>query len=308
MERVIGLHRARARPRAGRGAAAQLHPARRVPVGRRASRSRTAAPTRYDSGNYPAGLEMALEHDRRAATSARARPPRAPRAATSASASPATSRARASAPTRARTCASSRAARSSSPRASPRRGRGTRRRFAQIAADALGCDPADVTVVTGDTRALQLGRRHLREPRARDERQRHPRRRARGARQGAAARRAISSRSRRTTSSWRTGASRVKGAPGTAPHARRPRDGRQPDPLRLRQGGVGGRAAPRQAARGRRCSRPARSPGLEADGYYAPPQATFASGCHAAIVEVDVRHGRGRDPAATSSSTTAARW
>jgi aerobic carbon-monoxide dehydrogenase large subunit len=32
-------------------------------------------------------------------------------------------------------------------------------------------------------------------------------------------------------------------------------------------------------------------PGLEARGYYAPPQATFASGCHAAIVEVDVDTG-----------------
>jgi CO/xanthine dehydrogenase Mo-binding subunit len=29
------------------------------------------------------------------------------------------------------------------------------------------------------------------------------------------------------------------------------------------------------------------APGLEAFGYYAPPQATFASGCHVAIVEVD---------------------
>ena len=33
-------------------------------------------------------------------------------------------------------------------------------------------------------------------------------------------------------------------------------------------------------------------PGLEARGYYAPPQATFASGCHAAIVEVDVETGQ----------------
>jgi CO/xanthine dehydrogenase Mo-binding subunit len=32
-------------------------------------------------------------------------------------------------------------------------------------------------------------------------------------------------------------------------------------------------------------------PGLEARGYYAPPHATFASGCHAAIVEVDVATG-----------------
>jgi len=33
------------------------------------------------------------------------------------------------------------------------------------------------------------------------------------------------------------------------------------------------------------------TPGLEAHGYYAPPQSTFASGCHAAIVEVDVDTG-----------------
>src|SRR5262249_57846493 len=32
-------------------------------------------------------------------------------------------------------------------------------------------------------------------------------------------------------------------------------------------------------------------PGLEARGYYAPPHSTFASGCHAAIVEVDVDTG-----------------
>ena len=32
-------------------------------------------------------------------------------------------------------------------------------------------------------------------------------------------------------------------------------------------------------------------PGLEAHGYYAPPHSTFASGCHAAIVEVDLATG-----------------
>src|SRR3989475_7208551 len=36
---------------------------------------------------------------------------------------------------------------------------------------------------------------------------------------------------------------------------------------------------------------PDEEPGLEARGYYAPPHATFASGCHAAIVEVDVATG-----------------
>ena len=37
---------------------------------------------------------------------------------------------------------------------------------------------------------------------------------------------------------------------------------------------------------------PGEEPGLEANGYYAPPQATFASGFHAAIVEVDIRTGQ----------------
>jgi len=36
---------------------------------------------------------------------------------------------------------------------------------------------------------------------------------------------------------------------------------------------------------------PGEEPGLEAYGYYAPPHATFASGCHAAIVEVDIATG-----------------
>ena len=36
---------------------------------------------------------------------------------------------------------------------------------------------------------------------------------------------------------------------------------------------------------------PGDEPGLEAFGYYAPPQATFASGCHVAEVEVDAATG-----------------
>ena len=69
-----------------------------------------------------------------------------------------------------------------------------------------------------------------------------------------------------------------------------------------------GRAAAREAARRAPCSREGEEPGLEARGYYAPPHATFASGCHAAIVEVDVEHRRTSRSCATSSSTTAARW
>ena len=74
------------------------------------------SPTRYDSGNYPAGLDMALEligagdfRRRQAEARRRGTPPRS-------RTSPATSRARASAPTKAPTCASSRAARFSWPR------------------------------------------------------------------------------------------------------------------------------------------------------------------------------------------------
>src|SRR5205814_10479814 len=33
------------------------------------------------------------------------------------------------------------------------------------------------------------------------------------------------------------------------------------------------------------------APGREAHGYYAPPHSTFASGCHAAIVDVDAETG-----------------
>src|SRR2546427_12228053 len=36
-------------------------------------------------------------------------------------------------------------------------GQGHATTFAQIAADALGCDPADVTVITGDTRRFNWG-------------------------------------------------------------------------------------------------------------------------------------------------------
>ena len=82
------------------------------------------------------------------------------------------------------------------------------------------------------------------------------------------------------------GAARVKGVPG-----------RQltlgalatvANPIRYAYGKEAAEAAlklvkPRQGA----VLREDEEPGLEARGYYAPPQATFASGCHAAIVEVD---------------------
>ncbi len=67
------------------------------------------------------------------------------------------------------------------------------------------------------------------------------------------------------------------------------------NPIRYAYGKEAAEAALRlvEAAPGRR-PRGGRGAGLEAHGYYSPPQATFASGCHAAIVEVDVETGEVR--------------
>jgi len=88
----------------------------------------------------------------------------------------------------------------------------------------------------------------------------------------------------------RDGAVSVKGVPDRRLALGALRDGRQPDPLRVRQEAAEAAlrlVKPRQGA----VLRDGEEPGLEARGYYAPPQATFASGCHAAVVEVDVETG-----------------
>ena len=168
-------------------------------------------------------------------------------------------------------------------------GQGHATTFAQIAAEVLGCDPTAVTVVTGDTRRFNWGA-------------------------GTYASRAL-----------------VVGGTAVHAAASKVRDKAlriaaelleaSPDDLELRDGmvcvrGVPGRGLPLGAlatvanpiryAYGKEAAEAAlrlvkprtgavlaegEEPGLEAFGYYAPPQSTFASGCHASIVEVDVATG-----------------
>ena len=168
-------------------------------------------------------------------------------------------------------------------------GQGHATTFAQIAADALGCDPADVTVITGDTRRFNWGA-------------------------GTFASRAL-----------------VTGGNAVGVAARKVRNKAlriaadlleaSPDDLEIANGRVSVRGAPASAltlgalatvanpiryAYGKEATdaalrlvkprpgavlAPDEEPGLEAHGYYAPPHATFASGCHAVIVEVDPATG-----------------
>ena len=169
-------------------------------------------------------------------------------------------------------------------------GQGHYTTFAQIAADALGCDPADIKVVTGDTTRFNWGA-------------------------GTFASRALVTSGNAVGIAARTvrdkalrlaaellevsptdlelaeGAVRVKGVPGR----------------RLTLGALAAVANPIRYAYGKDATEAAlklvkprqgavlaedAEPGLEAHGYYAPPQATFASGCHAAIIEVDPGTGQ----------------
>ncbi len=168
-------------------------------------------------------------------------------------------------------------------------GQGHPTTFAQIAADALGCDPTDVTVITGDTSRFNWGA-------------------------GTFASRALVTSGNAIASAASKvrhkalkiaaelleaspddleisdGAVRVRGAPATA----------------LTLGALATVANPIRYAYGKDATDAAlrlvkprsgavlaadEEPGLEARGYYAPPSATFASGCHAAIVEVDIASG-----------------
>jgi carbon-monoxide dehydrogenase large subunit len=168
-------------------------------------------------------------------------------------------------------------------------GQGHGTTFAQIAAEALGCDPADVTVVTGDTTKFNWGAGTYA---------------SRGlVTSGSAIHRAaveVREKVLRLAASLlevsphdlelADGRVRVKGAPGKeltlgalATVA---------NPIRYAYGKEAADAAlrlvkPREGA----VLLEGEEPGLEARGYYAPPHATFASGCHAAIVEIDVETG-----------------
>jgi aerobic carbon-monoxide dehydrogenase large subunit len=168
-------------------------------------------------------------------------------------------------------------------------GQGHATTFAQIAAEALGCDPADVTVVTGDTTKFNWGAGTYAS-------------RALVTSGNAIYRAATAVRDKALRLAANLlevsphdleladGRARVRGAPGReltlgalATVA---------NPIRYAYGTESAEAAlrlvkPRQGA----VLLEGEEPGLEAHGYYAPPHSTFASGCHAAIVEVDVATG-----------------
>ncbi|MFQ5830289.1 MAG: aerobic carbon-monoxide dehydrogenase large subunit [Candidatus Methylomirabilia bacterium] len=168
-------------------------------------------------------------------------------------------------------------------------GQGHYTTFAQIAAAALGCDPGDVTVITGDTSKFNWGAGTF------------------ASRALVTSGNAISVAAGRVRQKALTlaadllevspadlelagGTVGVKGVPGRE----------------LTLGALASVANPIRYAYGEDASDAAlrlvkpragavladgEEPGLEAYGYYAPPQSTFASGCHAAIVEVDVDTG-----------------
>ena len=168
-------------------------------------------------------------------------------------------------------------------------GQGHQTTFAQIAAEALGCAASDVTVVTGDTGRFNWGAGTF-----------ASRALVTSGNAVAVAARKVRDKALRIAGELLEaspgdielvdGAARVKGVPG-----------RQltlgalatvANPIRYAYGKEAAEAAlrlvkPRQGA----VLREDEEPGLEARGYYAPSQATFASGCHAAIVEVDIETG-----------------
>jgi CO/xanthine dehydrogenase Mo-binding subunit len=169
-------------------------------------------------------------------------------------------------------------------------GQGHPTTFAQIVASAIGCDPADVTVVTGDTGRFNWGAGTY-ASRALVTSGNAVFAAARKVRDKALALAAQLLEVSPADLELADGAARVKGMPG-------------------RQLGLGALAAvanPIRYAYGKEAAEAAlrlvkpregpvlaegETPGLEADAYYAPPHATFASGCHAAIVEVDVATGQ----------------
>ncbi|MGH2404194.1 MAG: molybdopterin cofactor-binding domain-containing protein, partial [bacterium] len=138
--------------------------------------------------------------------------------------------------------------------------------FAQIIGDALGVDVRDVTVATGDSGAFGWGT-------------------------GAFASRAAVVGGNAAALAARAVREKALTVAATLLEAR-------PDDLELAGGRVFVRGAPaRSVALGEVAvaANPLRGtippewegPGLEASRYFAPPHGTFASGCHAAIVEID---------------------
>ena len=168
-------------------------------------------------------------------------------------------------------------------------GQGHPTTFAQIAADALGCDPAKVTVVTGDTSRFNWGAGTF-----------ASRALVTAGNAVASAAGKVREKALRLAADLLEvapqdlevcdGAVRVRGVPD-----RRVSLGALAtvaNPIRYAYGKEAADAAlhlvkPRHGA----VLRDDEEPGLEARGYFAPLHATFASGCHAAVVEVDVETG-----------------
>jgi carbon-monoxide dehydrogenase large subunit len=168
-------------------------------------------------------------------------------------------------------------------------GQGHYTTLAQIAAEALGCAPQDVTVITGDTRRFNWGA-------------------------GTFASRALVTSGNAVGIAARKVREKMLRLAADLLEA-------SPDDLEVVDGkvrvkGVAGRglalgalatvANPIRYAYGKEASDAAlrlvkpragavlgegEEPGLEATGFYAPPRATFSNGCHAAVIEVDIATG-----------------
>ncbi len=247
------------------------------------------SPTRYDSGNYPAGLEMALRtigfpdfRARQAAARAEGRylglgvacyvegTGIGPYEGAHVRVEPSGKVLVATGLTT--------------------QGQGHYTTFAQIAAEALGCEPGDITVVTGDTTRFNWGAGTF------ASRALVTSGNAVGIAAGKVRDKALRLAAELLEVSpadleLAEGTVRVKGMP-----SRRLTLGALAavaDPIRYAYGKEAAEAAlklvkPRQGA----VLAEDAEPGLEARGFYAPPQATFASGCHAAIIEVDLGTGQ----------------
>jgi carbon-monoxide dehydrogenase large subunit len=161
--------------------------------------------------------------------------------------------------------------------------------FAQIVARELGCDPSDVTVVTGDSSRFNWGAGTY------ASRALVTAGNALGVASRAVRDKAMTLASQllevdRSDLELVEGRVRVRGAPGrelslgalaTAANPIRYAYGREANQAALQL------VKPREGA----VLGPGDVPGLEAQGFFAPERATWASGQHAAIVEIDVATG-----------------
>jgi carbon-monoxide dehydrogenase large subunit len=246
------------------------------------------APTRYDSGNYPAGLQLAEEMIDLAAF-------RAQQAAARAQGRylgigfAAYVEGTGIGPYEGGHVRIEPSGRVLAVTAVTSQGQGHYTSFAQIVANELGCDVSDVTVVTGDTsrfnwgagtyasRALVTAGNALGVA-------------ARAVREKVLTLGAELLEVSRDDLELRDGTVRVKGAPGQALSLGALATAA--NPIRYAYGTVASQAAlrlvkPRDGA----VLREGEEPGLEARGFFAPERATWASGQHAAIVEIDVPTG-----------------